>query len=112
MTLVEGNKERDYIQTLYLCPATSVSRIGDSKVNKKRKNPEDLVETCSAKNNLGIENLKIEDEIMEDIKDNKLIFISKDADMEDIDEVELIFKYIHKKVCYQEERIRTNCEKD
>ena len=65
-----------------------------------RKNPEELVETCSAKNikaNLGIENLKIEDEIMEDIKDDKLIFISKEADIEDIDEDELIFKYIHKK---------------
>jgi hypothetical protein len=34
---------------------------------------------------------------MEDIKDDELTFISKEDDIEEIDDDELIFKYIHKK---------------
>ena len=65
----------------------------------KRKNPEELVEICATdnKDNLGIENFKTEDEIMDDIRHDELTLISKDDDMEAIDDDQLIFKYIHKK---------------
>ena len=65
----------------------------------KRKTPEELVEICATdnKDNLGIENFKTEDEIMDDIRHDELTLISKDDDMEAIDDDQLIFKYIHKK---------------
>ena len=65
----------------------------------KRKTPEELVEICATdnKDNLGIENFKTEDEIMDDIRHDELTLISKGDDMEAIDDDQLIFKYIHKK---------------
>ena len=65
----------------------------------KRKTPQELVDICATdnKDNLGIENFKTEDEIMDDIRHDELTLISKDDDMEAIDDDQLIFKYIHKK---------------
>ena len=56
-----------------------------------RKNQEEHLESCD----LVYKDQNIE-EIMEDIKDNELTCISKDDATNDIDDDELIFKYIHK----------------
>ena len=64
-----------------------------------RKNQEEYIENSALvkKDDLGLENVKKEDEIVEDIKDDELTFISKEDDMDENDDDQLIFKYIHKK---------------
>jgi hypothetical protein len=57
----------------------------------KRKNQEEHLESCDLVHK--DQNIKTEEEI----KDDELTFILKDDATNDIDDDELIFKYIHKK---------------
>ena len=67
----------------------------------KRRNPEEVQETCDEVNqdNSGLENCEAEETIENifDVKDQELIFKSMENKIEDICDDELIFKYIHKK---------------